>query len=260
MRKISALVAAAALCGAVAGVAHAGPATIDSDGNFLMLDAQFDVPATSSSKTKQGAFLEMHHVYGNFRGNPTPTESSNISFKMPKGAVVNSALFARCPLPTTDTIGQENRCPAASKVGTGTVSADARRSNVPSQLNGTVNVYNGASRNGVPTLALISTIDLGGGSSFKAELDFEVRKGQQLVEFDPVQPTSNNASFDITAFNLRVGKIVNGIVKRRKTKISFFETPRTCTKKGWGFELALNRPTTGSMIAKDTAPCIKVVG
>ena len=261
MRKISALAAVAALCGALAAVANAGQPTIDSNGNVLMLDAQFNTPASSSNRTAQGAVLEMHHFYGNFRGNETPTEASNINFKLPKGTVVNNALFARCPLPTQETLGDETRCPPASKVGSGTVTVDARRSGVNDQLNGTVNVYNGAQRNGAYTVHIISTIPIPGvANPIKAELDFEVRKGPQLVEFDTVMPTSNNASFDITNLNLLVGKTVNGVIRGRRAKISYFVMPKTCTKKGWAFELGLARPTTGSMVAKDTAPCLKLVG
>lgn len=261
MRKISAFAAVAALCGALAAAANAGQPTIDGSGNVLMLDAQFNTPATSSSRTNQGAVLEMHSFYGNFRGNPTPSEASNINFDLPKGAVVNNALFARCPVPTPETLGDETRCPAASKVGTGTVSVDARRSGINDQLNGTVNVYNGHQRNGAYTIQIITTIPVPGAANpIKSELDFEVRKGPKLVEFDTVAPASNDASFDITSLNLLVGKTVNGVIKGRKAKISFFVTPKTCAKKGWAFELGLARPTTGTMVAKDTAPCIKVIG
>jgi hypothetical protein len=261
MRKISACVAALALCCALAASANAGQATIDDKGNVLMLDAQFNTPATSSSRTAQGAVLEMHHFYGNFRGNPTPDEASNINFKFPKGTIVNSTLFARCPIPTAETLGVESRCPPASKMGTGTASVDARRSGLADQLSGTVNVYNGAARNGVPTLQLIATIPVPGSATpITAEIDFEIRKGPELVEYDTVAPTTNNASFDITAFDLLVGKTVNGVVKGKKAKISYFVTPKTCTKKGWAFELGLTRATQPSAIAKDTAPCLKVTG
>jgi hypothetical protein len=260
MYKITALVAVAVALCAMATTAHAGKATIDSSGNFLVLDASFSPPATSSSKTRQGVVLEMHHMYGNFRGNPTPTEASNINFKLPKGTVVNQALFARCPVPTAETLGDESRCPPASKMGSGTASVDARRSGLPDQLNGTVNVYNGASRNGVPTLALIATIPVPGAAEpIKAELDFEIRKGPNLVEYDTVPPTSANASFDITSFGLTVGKTVNGVLNGKKARISFFEAPKTC-KKSWAFELGLTRASQGSMIAKDTAPCLRVTG
>lgn len=262
MRKIAACVAAAALCGALAGVANAGKATIDANGNVLMLDAQFNTPASSSNRTAQGAVLEMHHFYGNFRGNPTPTESSNISFKFPKDTIVNSALFARCPIPTAETLGQESRCPPASKMGGGTASVDARRAGFSDQLNGTVNVYNGAARNGVPTLQLIATIPNPSdpNNPIKSELDFEIRKGPVLAEYDTVPPSSENAIFDITAFDLVVGKTVNGVVKGKRAKISYFVTPKTCTKKGWAFELGLTRASQPPAIAKDTAPCLKVTG
>lgn len=260
MKKITALVAVAVALGAMATTAYAGKATIDANGNFLMLDASFTPPATSSSKTKQGVVLEMQHIYGNFRGNPTPTEASNINFKMPKSTVVNSALFARCPLATAETLGVESRCPAASKIGTGTATVDARRSGIPDQLSGTLNVYNGAQRNGVYTLMLIATIPVPGvPTPITAEIDFEVRKGPQLVEYDTVEPTSNNASFDITQFDLTVGKTVKGVLNGKQARISFFEAPKTC-KKRWAFELGLTRATQPSMIAKDTSPCLKVTG
>lgn len=261
MRRITALVAALALCGGLVATAQAGKPAIDDNGNFLMLDASFSPPATSSSKTKQGVVLEMQHIYGNFRGNATPTESSNISFKMPKDTVVNSALFARCPVATAETLGDESRCPAASKMGSGTASVDARRAGIPQQLNGTLNVYNAAQHGGVYTLALIATIpNPSGGEPIKAEIDLEVRKGPELVEFDVVPPTSGDSIFDITSFDLRVGKTVNGVVKGKKTKISLLVAPKKCSKKGWAFELGLTRTTQPSMIAKDTAPCLTVSG
>jgi hypothetical protein len=262
MRRISAFAAVAAVCGVFAPVASAGAPTIDPNGNVLMLDAQFNTPATSSSRTAQGAIFEMHHFYGNFRGGPTPSEASNISFNFPKGTLINNALFARCPVPTQETFGNESRCPAASKMGTGTVSVDARRSGIPDQLNGTVNVYNGATRNGVGTLAIIATIPVPGSPNpIRSEIDFEIRKGPQLVEYDTLPPApDNSASFDLTSFSLKVGKTVNGVHKGRKVKIPYFVTPKTCSKNGWAFALTLTRATAGNTVARDTAPCLKVTG
>ena len=257
MRKLSVLAALAALCGVMAAVANAGSPTLADNGNVLMLDAAFNPALSSTKRVKQGANLEVHVLYGNLRGNPTADRTSVVDVKLPKDTKINQPLFARCPVATAETQGDAKRCPPASKIGTGEVVVDARASNIPDRIVGKIDVYNGATRNGLPTITLIANLTLN-GTPFSVELPLEVRKGPQLVQFDPENRPEGQSAYSIERIDLNIGKTVNGIIKGRKAKISYFETPSSC-KKTWAFEIGVTN-SQQAIRAKDTAPCVKVVG
>ena len=254
MRKTTALVAALATCGAIAGAANAGEASIDADGNILTVDASFDPPNSSSKRTIQGVTLEVHSAYGNFRGNPGPSEGSDITFGLPKGSRVNSLNFPKCPLPTEQSeFGVQSRCPSTSKIGSGKVSVDARPSGIQNQLKGTLTVYNGAASGGRPTLMMMAEIP-NGESTIRTEINFRVDKGPKLVQFDPLGRPRGGTAFSITALDLKVGRTIRSNGER----FPYFEAPTTC-KKSWAFELALVR-NSSTTSAKDTQPCLRLVG
>lgn len=255
MRKISALVAVVVACGAMAAVASAGPASMDADGNALMLDASFNTPASSSNRFIQPGVLEIHSLYGNFRGNPGPDESSDINLTLPKGTRVNSRNFPACPVPAQQSdFGNQARCPSTSRIGSGKVSVDARRSNIQNQLSGTLTVYNGAVVDGVPTISLMAEINTGGPEPLRTELNFKIQKGPKIVQFDPLGRPRGAAAFTITTLDLKVGRTI----KSGRDRFPFFETPTTC-KKTWAFSLTLVR-NSSTTSAKHTQPCIKLIG
>jgi hypothetical protein len=259
MRRLVLLPVALLACVAVASAAHAGQANIDSDGNVLMLDASFS-PLAASAGSPRPVSLEIHTLFGNIYGNPTPSQAADLTFIMPKGAKYNGASFAACPLPTTDEqLGDTTRCPAKSQVGTGTVTVDARKTSPTlNRLEGTVKVFNGAAHKGKRTNMLLVDIPVG-GTSIKAEIDFDV-VGNKFVEFDYANRPRGQATFDITRVDLKIGKTI----KVKGKTVSLLAYNPTCPVHGFSlqsvrdFSLQAVRDS-GTQTATDTPPCVKAL-
>ena len=249
MKKL-AVVGVLAACLGITGVATAGPEADDANGNFLVLDADFTPPASSTKKTASAVNLEFHASFDNKKsGAPFPA-SPTVTLTTPKGTVFNGASFPACTQPTTDNIAQENRCGREQLIGGGEAVIDARGLGVQQPLKATLTAYNQAKYQGAPTIAIFATADLN-GSPITAEVDLAF-KGGKLTLYRIPGAGSINYSFD--SFDLTLG----GIEKvSRKKRISLWEAPEKCPKAGWKW--AFNAVATGvDLTAKDTQGCIQI--
>src|SRR3954470_993694 len=121
MRKYLAVGAACAVALGAAGTAQAGVEATDANGNFIVLDADYNPPATSSP-----AALSLDLSFGNKRsGSPFP-QTRTFDFAGPRGGVYNGKLFPRCPLPTGPQDIATDRCAKKTQIGTGDAVIDAR--------------------------------------------------------------------------------------------------------------------------------------
>jgi hypothetical protein len=253
---------AVASLGAV-GIATAGPSSSDANGNFAALDVDVSPPQAGTKVAPRGVGLAIHQVAGNSRNGSRSPYGGDWTLRLPRGMRSNAARFpVACPLPASgDQIGQESRCPAHSKIGTGTGEGDARPA-IQEFLPAIVNAYNGDPHAGRPTLILMITAAVG-NSQIHGELDFEYVNepvgpyGLKLGAFHPL-PDSSNSLFGIRKLDLvlpdKVFKLKSGT---KKLRLHLLEAPTKCGGS-WGFSLTTaTQSGDASLTAPDVAPCVK---
>ena len=255
------MVAAIAVLGVTSATGLAGEAGTDSDGNFLAFDADVSPPVAGTKAKPQPVTLTVHQMFGNYLSGKQPPRSTSIAVKLPKGMSVHPEFVGACPLPKSDADIKVSRCPASSRVGTGSALADARSLGASGQIPATVTAFNGEKNAaGNPTLVLFGVAKVG-GQDVPSEFDFELKRatgsfGQQLVTFDPfpvTPPGPNEGYITLNKLDLKVSKTVT----RKKLKRGFLEAPTSCPRAGWAFreEFALEGPST--LLAPDFVACTK---
>lgn len=265
MRKQAAavLIVAGAL-GVASAPSYGGEATIDGSGNFLMLDTDLAPPVAGTRSKPQPVTLTLHQLFGNYRSGAQPPNTSGIVFRLPRGMRANTDLVGTCPLPAADADIRSNRCSTASRIGTGAAIADARDFGINDPVAARVTAYNGAERNGSPTLIIQGVATIGGGEVV-TEYDFVQGRGSErfgivLTTFDPVPGAAadpNGPAITLNKLDLRVGKTINTRVSGRRVRRGFLETPTTCPRSGWAFEQEFTFAAGGSLKAGDVVPCTR---
>jgi hypothetical protein len=255
LKKFAVLGVVAACLGAlgITGIASAGPETDDAAGNFLVLDADFTPPASSTKKTASAVNLEFHASFGNKKtGAPFPA-SPVVTLTVPKGAVFNGADFPTCAAPKKPAeIADPSRCGREQLIGGGTAVIDGRQLGISTPLHADLTAYNQAKFKGSPTVAIFATTTVPGSTTpITAEIDLAYKSGK-LTLYQPAGASNLNYSFD--SFDLTVGAIEK---VSKKKKISLWEAPAKCPKAGWKW--AFNA-TSGSvnLTAKDTEGCVQI--
>jgi hypothetical protein len=258
----TALVALGALASSGAA-GYGGEATVLPNGDFLIADIDLSSPIPSARAKPRPATLTFHHMFGNYREGSQPRGVDTISVRLPRGMTTHPGLVGECPLPTSNADVRADRCPASSRVGTGTALADARSLGVADPIPATVTAYNGAEHEGNPTLVLqgVATI---GGSQVVTEFDFDTlrargRFGIELRTFDPFPspPGPGGAAIALNKLDLRAGRTVITRVRGRRVKRGFIETPTSCTRSGWAFEEEFVRADGSSLKASDVMSCAR---
>lgn len=257
MRK---LIAAGALCavafGAV-GTAQAGVEATDANGNFIVLDADFNPPATSTKTRVGAANLNLDISFGNKRsGSPFPA-TDTFDLALPRGTRYNGRLFPKCPLPATPQEVGADRCARNTQVGKGGAVIDARTLGVQEPVVATLAAYNGALRQGKPTQILIAKATVG-GNPISGEIDVVYSNGR-FSEFNDV-PGVQPAGYSFSSLNLDAGALLKTKVRGRTALISLIETPRSCPLKGWTFSFNHTDTNGNKILAPDQQPCVKVKG
>jgi hypothetical protein len=260
-RTTIALLVAVAALGALSASSYAGPAAIDADGNFLMVDGELLPPIAGTRARPQPVTLTFHMMYGNYRTGAQPPSADTLAVRTPRGMTVDPTVAARCALPKSDADITSTRCGAATRVGSGTALADARSFGIANPIPATIAVFNGAAHSGHPTLILQGKAMLGGTPAVM-EYDFEYLNrptgpyGLHLITFHPytAPPANPNAGFiTLNKLDVTIGKTVT----RKGVKAGYFRAPTTCTSAGWASdaEFALN---TGAVLkATNVVPCVK---
>jgi hypothetical protein len=230
--------AVAAALTVFAGAALAGPSTTDSSGNVLIIDVEVSPPLPRS-----GATIVYHAFFGNRDGGALPREADN-EIKLAKGFRLHGTDFATCPLPEQASEVGQDRCSRRAKVGEGTFEADARPA-LADRVTGTLEIYNGDSRNGNPTLILLADANVG-AETVETELNYEYA-GSTLGRL-ALPEGSASGLFVVTKIELELGA-------ERRGK-SYVETPRRC-RKVWRFSETSFFEDGGSITARDKVPCVK---
>jgi hypothetical protein len=256
LKKFAVLGVVAACLGAlgITGVASAGPEADDSAGNFLVLDADFTPPASSTKKTASAVALNFHASFGNKKtGAPFPA-APTVSLAVPKGAVFNGESFPACePAKTAEEIGVETRCGREQLIGGGTAVVDARSLGVNDPLHADLVAYNQKKFKGAPTIAVFASVAVPGSADpLLAEIDLMYKNGK-LSLYDP-PASSGRIQYSFDSFDL-VTYAVEKVSK--KQKISLWEAPAKCPKAGWKWAFTATSGAT-SLTAKDTQGCVQL--
>lgn len=261
----AALAAALAVTAAGAvGVATAGPASTDANGNFAVLDVDVSPPQAGTKTLARGIGLTIHEFFGNSKNGSRSPYTGDAIIRLPRGMRANAATMAsRCPLPaSTDQVGMETRCPAAAKIGSGTGEADARPT-IQEFLPATVNAYNGELHGGNPTLVLMITASAG-TTPLHAEVDYEYTDdpngpyGVKLATFKPVAD-ANSTFLGIRKLDLNLPNKVVKVKgpKGKRVRVYYLEAPTKCSKV-WAFAQTTATPAAdASLTATDVVACVK---
>jgi hypothetical protein len=253
-----------AVCGAVvactatlgfAAVATAGPEARDAAGNYVVLDAAFSPPASSTKKTASAVNLLLDVALGNKKtGAPFPA-GPDFKVVLPKGSVFNGAALPQCPLPASNAeIGDRSRCGTLQLVGGGEASVDATAFGVKDPIVADLTAYNGEPHNGNPTILVFAE-----ATGVKAEIGLEWTRGA-LRYFDVFGTAENRAAYSFGSFDLGVGRTYKFKEGRKTVKVPLFEAPQKCGRFGWDFSAKFTKPSAGlDITARDSAPCVRFV-
>jgi hypothetical protein len=252
MRKYLAAGAVCAVALGVAGTAQAGVEATDANGNFIVLDADYNPPATHSATG-----LTVDLSFGNKRsGGPFP-QTQTFDFAGPRGGVYNGKLFPKCALPTSQQDIATDRCAKNTQIGTGGAVIDARNLGVQEPVVATLTVYNGALRQGKPTQVILAKATVG-GQPINSEIDL-VYAGGRFSEFNDAQGTST-IPYSFSSFNLAEAAVLKTKIRGKTALVSLLGTPRSCPSKGWVFTFTHTDTNGNKIAAADRQPCVKVRG
>ena len=248
---------------ATSAVSYGGEATVLPDGEFLTVDVDLSSPVAGTRAKPRPVTLNFHHMFGNYRSGAQGRGVQTISVRLPRGLTTHPELVGECPLPTSNSDIKPDRCPASTRVGTGTALADARSFGIADPVPATVTAYNGAKHNGNPTL-ILQGVAMIGSTPVTMEFNFDSLRatglfGIELRTFDPFpSPSDPNApSIALNKLDLTAGKNVNTRVRGKRVKRGYIEAPTSCPRSGWAFEEEFVRADGTSLKAGDVMPCTK---
>jgi hypothetical protein len=251
MRRFTGFVAALAGLAVIATAAVAGEVTSPS-GQIQTLDVRHSPTKASTKKRKRGVRVTVTLSLRKADGSKaSPTTRAVV--RLPKGIGLNYRAFPACDQRKLQANGPRG-CPRRSKVGTGSLRADARPV-VPTEVAGKVTAFNGKRRTYllyvVPEIS--SPLVIPGklkGSNRSPRLDFQV----PLVPTLPGQPNATLTYFEVkTAAKIKKRKRVRG--KRRRVTVNYIENARRCTKSGWSWQIDFTYENGESLSPTDGVRC-----
>jgi hypothetical protein len=247
MSKLIGLGAAVSAALVVCATALAGSATSPS-GLVQTVDVEH-----SQTKPGASAYFLLTFTLANHAGSRAAL--TKVDAHLLKRWGWNWARFPKCDPAKLQAQGPKG-CPKGSKVGTGSVKADASPI-VATPVAGAVTAFNGKRSGGKRTFLIYTVPEIGSPILVKGT---ETRR--DFIEFPvplvPTLPGQRNAV--LTYFTLKAGgkitktKRVNG--KRRKVRIDYFHNPRSCNG-GWPWQFDFTYENGEKLQVKDEAACGK---
>lgn len=252
MQKLTGLVATLVGLAVIAAGAVAGEVT-SSSGQIQTLDVGHSPTKASTKKRERGVRVTVKLSLRKADGSKaSPTTRAVV--RLPKRIGLNYRDFPACDQRKLESSGP-NACPSKSKVGTGSLRADARPV-LPTEVAGKVTAFNGKKRTYllyvVPEIS--SPLVIAGklkGSKRSPRLDFQV----PLVPTLPGQPNATLTYFEVkTGGKIKKRKRVRG--KRRRVTVNYIENPRGCSKKsGWKWQIDFSYENGEQLSPTDSARC-----
>lgn len=241
---------------ACAGIALAGQAATNSNGDFIDLNVAVTPPVAGTAKAPHGVGISFDSFTGNRISAGAESSSTSIVVRFNKGFKINSALFPACRINPTGL----SKCLKSTQIGTGTAEAELPGANgapptfIPAKLIG----YNGKPfKTKAPTVifqALLNGLPT-------AELDFTAAQqpqGPYGLTFTQIQfPSAGGPSFGISKFSIHFpDRTVTRKLHGKRVKVHLFEAPTRCTGS-WVFSQTDTFTTQPPLTATDSQPCIK---
>jgi len=225
---------------AAAIAAQAGPSP---SGQVQTAEVSHSPSKKSSKKKKVGTRVNVLLTLSKTDGTkPSPTggqAGDDVTVTLPAGMGLNYAKFPKCNQSRLQSSGPR-ACPRGSRVGTGSLEADA--SPVLAKVGGTVTAFNGTGRTYllyvVPEIS--SPLIIRGRLQGSRRLTFEV----PLVPTLPGQPNAT-----LTRFQVTTGATFTRRVRGKRKKYNYLENPRTCPRAGyaWRFDFKYENGETLSV-------------
>ena len=249
-KLLAAAATAAALFGLVSTALAGAPARGPSGKNFLVLQFKISPP-----RAGQGVGIEFDSFAGNDvdGASPSANDSTRINdVRLAKGFKVNPSAFASCTRAQID----KNRCPTASKLATGTATADARPA-IATPVQAKVTAFNGKTTAGKPALLLRALANLN-GSQVPLVLVAEIKPPAFgfgpgfVVDAGPLTPGAGPL-FGISQLHLN---FPDKAVRVRGRAVHYTVAPTTC-RGSWLFEQVNTSYGGAREVATDRMPCVK---
>jgi hypothetical protein len=237
------------------GVALAGePSTIGKD--HLVLQIKSSPPRASTVARPQPVGVDFSSLLYTDDGQRSERDTKTIKIRF-TGFRFNPSFFAKCLESKLEKTGP-SACPKASKLGTGTASADARPT-IAAPVTAKVQAFNGtldtdaAGKPIPPKPAILIFADAGGGIKTYLPTLFRGRDTVETAEGTPPTP-GQRSLFDIVSLHLILP--AKTIQVGRKT-VGFTEAPSTCSGGVWRYVQTNSYYSGETSVAKDTQPCVK---
>jgi hypothetical protein len=253
MRKLIGLVAIVApLAGA--GIAFAGQAATNNNGEFIDLNVAVTPPVAGTPNAPRGVGVSFDSFTGNRINGNTPSTNTSITVRFNSGFKENGTFFPSC------TINPKalSKCSKSTQIGTGTAEAEFPGANgaPPTFLPAKLVAYNGKPFSGkAPTVIFIALVN----GKPANEFDFTAKQqpsGPYGLAFTAIQfPNSTPAPFGITKFSVKIpDRTVTRRVHGKSVKIHLVVAPTTC-HGSWQFAQTNSFSNAPPLTATDSQPC-----
>jgi hypothetical protein len=193
---------------------------------------------------------------------PPPLKQVVIRFN--QGGQFNGKLFPKCKFSALQAQGPK-ACPKGSKVGSGSAVASAKP--IIDQVNAKTTIYNGAPKNGVPTVLLYNVPDISSPITVQGTVQKKsavscangAGKCDYVLTFDvPQIPTLPNAP-PASVLSVKT-KTIQAFVKKKKhgkkVKIPYIGAPKKCKGK-WVADATFKFYDGQSSTSTASLPCKK---
>jgi hypothetical protein len=229
-----------------AAVALAGEAGPSPSGQIQTLEVTQSPNKASTKRKKVGSKINVVLTLRKADGTKaSPTTRTIVN--LPKGIGLHYTDFKTCDKAKLEAQGPKG-CPSGTKVGSGTLTADARPV-VAEPVNGTVTAFNGKGK----TLLLYVVPELSSPLVIPGKL-----KGNTLdfvVPLVPTLPGQPNAT--LTRFQVSVGGTTKKKKRGKRVKINYVDNPTSCPSGGYSWKFDFTYENGEKLSPTDTAPCKK---
>ena len=241
---------------ACAGIALAGHAATNSNGDFIDLNVAVTPPIAGTAKAPQGVGVSFDSFTGNRISASAESISRSIVVRFNRGFKINSALFPACRINSAGL----SKCLKSTQIGTGVAEAELPGAGgaPPTFIPATLIAYNGKPfKTKAPTIIFSALLN----GKPTAELDFTVAQqpqGPYGLALTEIQfPSATGPSFGISKFGINVpDRTVSRRLNGKTVKVHLIEAPTTC-KGSWVFSQTNTFTTGTSLTATDSQPCTR---
>jgi hypothetical protein len=249
-RPLAAMLVATAVLGTAASAQAGAPTRSNGGQDFLVLQVKVAPPRANSAVGLEFDSFAGNDVTGAV---PAPNDSTRINdVRLARGFKVNPGAFVQCTVAQAN----KNQCPRASRVGSGTATADARPT-IATPVQASVVAFNGKTSAGKPALLLRAVATLN-GSKVPLVLVVEIKPAtggfgpRFVLDNGPLTP-GTAPLFGITqlhlVFPVRIARVGRRVVP-------YLVSASTC-RGSWLFE-QINTAYSGAReIATDRMPCVR---